>query len=75
MPTTESSESLMAKKKQEEEKWAEGRTRAVRCVLTEEEHLLVRQAAAVVDHSVSRFAVEAVVEKARRVMEGKGKKA
>ena len=56
----------MGKKKADEEKWMEGRTRAVRCFLTEEEHRLVRKAAAESDKSVSRFAVEAVVEAARR---------
>jgi hypothetical protein len=45
--------------------WLEGRTRHVRVYLTEEEHALVRQAAALADKSVSRFSIEAILEVAR----------
>jgi uncharacterized protein (DUF1778 family) len=49
----------------EEERWMEGRDRPVRVYLTEEEHALVRQAAALADKSVSRFSIEAIVGAAR----------
>jgi uncharacterized protein (DUF1778 family) len=42
-----------------------GRVRNVRVVLTEEEHALVRAAAAAADRSVSWFSVEAIVEAAK----------
>jgi uncharacterized protein (DUF1778 family) len=45
--------------------WMVGRTRHVRVYLTEEEHAVVRRAAAAADKSVSRFSVEAIVEAAR----------
>jgi uncharacterized protein (DUF1778 family) len=48
----------------------ESRTRNVRVYLTEEEHRVVRQAAAMADKSVSRFAVESVVETARAKLAG-----
>ncbi len=57
--------------KQEGEKlWMEGRTRPVRVHLTEEEHAIVRAAAAIADLSVSRFSVEAVVAAARKLVPG-----
>jgi len=52
-----------------DEKWMEGRTRAVRVYLTPEEHKVVRAAAAVADKSVSRFSVEAIVAAAQAVVE------
>lgn len=52
-----------------DEKWTEGRDRHVRVYLTEDEHALVRAAAAKVDRSVSRFAVEAIVAAAEVVIE------
>lgn len=51
-------------KKEEDERWLEGRTRHVRVYLTDVEHAIVRQAAALADKSVSRFSIEAVVEAA-----------
>jgi uncharacterized protein (DUF1778 family) len=51
---------------QDDAGWLEGRTRSVRVYLTEEEHAIVRQAAALADRSVSRFSIEAIVEVARR---------
>src|SRR5207237_10935011 len=50
-----------------DKRWMEGRTRHVRVYLTEEERALVRAAAALADRSVSRFAVEAIVEAAKGV--------
>jgi uncharacterized protein (DUF1778 family) len=50
------------------------RTRPVRVYLTEEEHALARQAAAKTDKSVSRFAIDATIAEARRVM-GEAEKA
>lgn len=50
---------MMAKKTGE--KWMEGRTRHVRVYLTAEEHAVLRQAAALADKSVSRYAIEAIV--------------
>src|SRR5262249_38305624 len=47
----------------------EGRTRHVRVYLTEEEHALVRAAAAKVDKSLARFAIDAIVEVANKVVE------
>jgi uncharacterized protein (DUF1778 family) len=47
--------------------WLVGRTRHVRVYLTEEEHAVVRRAAAAADKSVSRFSVDAIVEAARNV--------
>jgi hypothetical protein len=55
----------MADKGDGDERWLEGRTRHVRVYLTEEEHALVRQAAAAVDRSVSRFSIEAIMAAAR----------
>jgi uncharacterized protein (DUF1778 family) len=52
----------------EEKGWMTGRTRPVRVFLTEEEHALVRQAAALADRSVSRFSIEQIVEGARRLL-------
>ena len=52
-----------------DKRWMEGRTRHVRVYLTEEEHALARAAAALADRSVSRFAVEAIVEQAKRLAE------
>ena len=52
----------------DDERWTAGRTRPVRVFLTEEEHAVVRQAAALADRSVSRFSVEAIVEAARRAV-------
>jgi uncharacterized protein (DUF1778 family) len=52
-----------------DKQWMQGRTRHVRVYLTEEEHALVRSAAALADRSVSRFAVEAIVEEAKRATE------
>jgi uncharacterized protein (DUF1778 family) len=51
---------------QDDAGWLEGRTRPVRVYLTEEEHALVRQAAALADLSVSRFSIEAIVAASRR---------
>jgi hypothetical protein len=51
--------------KSDEGPWLEGRTRHVRVYLTEDEHALVRAAAAKADKSVSRFSVEAIVTAAR----------
>ncbi len=56
----------------EDKAWLEGRTRHVRFYVTEEEHALLRIAAAQADRSVSRFAVEAAVAAARKLA-GKGK--
>jgi uncharacterized protein (DUF1778 family) len=64
----------------EDGNWMEGRTRHVRVYLTEDEHAIVRAAAALADLSVSRFSVEAIVQVAREVAtggeakKGKGKK-
>jgi uncharacterized protein (DUF1778 family) len=52
-----------------DKRWMEGRTRPVRVYLTEEEHALVRSAAALADRSVSRFAVESIVQEAKRITE------
>jgi hypothetical protein len=46
----------------------DGRTRHVRVYLTEDEHALVRAAAARADASVSRFSVQAIVEAAKRTV-------
>jgi len=62
-------------KKQTEEKWMEGRDRPVRVYLTEDEHALVRRAAAAADKSVSRFSVEAIVEKASGAVQAEAKPA
>jgi uncharacterized protein (DUF1778 family) len=51
-----------------ESSWMEGRTRPVRVFLTDEEHAIVRAAAAKMDLSISRFAIEAVVARALRVV-------
>lgn len=56
---------LMGRKKSED---SEGRNRPVRCVLTDEERLLVRKAAASKDMSMSGFAVWAVVQAAKRIL-------
>jgi uncharacterized protein (DUF1778 family) len=48
--------------------WMEGRTRAVRVFLTDEEHAIVRAAAAKADRSVSRFSVEAIVRAAQETV-------
>jgi hypothetical protein len=61
--------------KGDEGPWMEGRTRHVRVYLTEDEHALVRAAAAKVDKSVSRFSVEAIVEAARCQEGGAGSSA
>jgi uncharacterized protein (DUF1778 family) len=55
-------------KKEDDERWLEGRTRHVRVYLTDAEHALVRQAAALADRSVSRFSIEAIMEVARRAV-------
>jgi uncharacterized protein (DUF1778 family) len=52
----------------DDERWLEGRTRHVRVYLTEEEHALVRQVAALADKSVSRFSIESIMEAARKRM-------
>jgi hypothetical protein len=52
--------------KSEEDGWLTGRDRHVRVYLTEDEHALVRSAAAKADQSVSRFSIEAIVEAARQ---------
>jgi hypothetical protein len=57
---------------QEEAGWMEGRVRPVRFVLTEEEHALLRQAAALLDKSISRSAIELALEGARRVVSAGG---
>jgi hypothetical protein len=57
---------------QEDAGWMEGRVRPVRFVLTEEEHALLRQAAALMDKSVSRSAIELAIEGARRVVSAGG---
>jgi uncharacterized protein (DUF1778 family) len=51
--------------KAEEQRWMNGRTRHVRVYLTEEEHALLRTAAAQADQSLSRFSVEAIVQAAK----------
>lgn len=48
-----------------EQRWMEGRTRHVRVYLTEDEHALVRAAAARADKSVSRFSIEAILAAAQ----------
>jgi hypothetical protein len=55
-------------KKEAEERWLEGRSRPVRVYLTEEEHALVRAAAARADKSVSRFSVESIVDAAEKLV-------
>ena len=63
----------MGKGDGEESKWMEGRTRHVRVYLTEDEHALLRQAAAIADLSASRFSIEAIVSAARQtIAEGGG---
>jgi uncharacterized protein (DUF1778 family) len=52
----------------DERGWMQGRTRHVRFMLTEEEHTLLRRAAALLDRSVSRAAIELALEGARRVV-------
>jgi uncharacterized protein (DUF1778 family) len=49
------------------EDWTMGRTRHVRVYLTEDEHALLRIAAAKVDRSLARFSVEAIVEAAKKL--------
>src|SRR5262245_5074303 len=55
---------------QRKEGWMVGRTRHVRVYLTEEEHALLRAAAALADQSLARFSVEAIVETAKRALPG-----
>lgn len=47
----------------------EGRNRFVRVALTEDEHALVRTAAALADLSISQFAIRAIVETAQKTHE------
>ena len=65
----------MGKTDGDEEGWMKGRTRPVRVYLTEDEHAIVRQAAALADKSVSRFSIESIVDAARATLKGgKGKR-
>jgi uncharacterized protein (DUF1778 family) len=50
--------------------WSVGRTRHVRVYLTEEEHAILRAAAAAADRPLSRFSVEAILEAARKLVPG-----
>lgn len=51
--------------------WMEGRTRHVRVYLTEEEHAILRAAAATADKSLARYSVEAIIKAAKDEKRGR----
>jgi uncharacterized protein (DUF1778 family) len=53
---------------EKKERWSVGRTRHVRVYLTEEEHAVLRMAAAAADLPLSQFSVQAIVEAARKLV-------